>query len=165
MLTAVGIMQTTLMWHNFTHGFISPLWQIAQQEYLQEINNPASPATWAANLLCLVLQTACKPWDHRNQVLHWLQPDQVQDTQVSPKIHGQYNRGCSSFPPASHQLLHKGLQCTLQLSHNEKLQWLQSVKAAGKMQWIADAWTTSTQCQLMQGWLIHLNPQQLPNPN
>jgi len=85
------------------------------------------------------IKNARQQWDHRNKVLHQLQPDRVKDLTLDIEIWLQYDRGRDSLPVASRTLLSKPLPDTLRLPHNEKHQWLLSIKAARQCQWAAAA--------------------------
>ncbi len=85
------------------------------------------------------IKNARQQWDHRNKVLHQLQPDRVKDLTLDIEIWLQYDRGRDSLPVASRTLLSKPLPDTLRLPHNEKHQWLLSIKAAHQRQWAAAA--------------------------
>jgi len=149
-ITLAGQAQDVLTWQNFTHGFISPAWKIQQAAYYNNCRNTASATTWATNLLHLLLKNVRQQWDHRNKVLHQLQPDRVKDLALDIKIQLQYNRGWASLPVASRTLLSKPLTDTVTLPHNEKQQWLFSIKAARQHQWAATARIAAAQRQLME---------------
>jgi len=74
-ITPAGKAQATLTWDNLVHGFISTSWKHQQANYYANKNNPSSSTTWAANLLHCIFKASCKQWDHRNRVLHKLQPN------------------------------------------------------------------------------------------
>jgi len=69
----------------------------------------------------------------------------------------QYDQGQESLAPASQSLLQKPLQTILGLPHNEKLQWLLSIKAARQRQWTAWARIATAQHWLMEQLYIRGN--------
>jgi len=149
-ITQVGQAQAVLTWQNFTHGFISTTWKIQQATYYNNCRNMVSATTWATNLLHLLLKKFHQQWDHRNKVIHQLQPDQVKDLTLDIEIWLQYNQGHDSLPVASRTLLSKPLPDTLTLPHNEKNQWLLSIKAAHQRQQAAAVRIATAQRRLME---------------
>jgi len=113
-------------------------------------NNPSSATNWAADLLRLILKNARQQWDHRNHVLHKLEPNWVKDRALDIKIWLQYDRGRDSLPRTSKSLLDMPLARTLSLPHHEKQQWLNSIKTARKRQCAAATWIAATQQNLME---------------
>jgi len=138
-LTIAGQAQASLNWNNLVHGFLGKEWKIQQAIYNNHQCNMASATKWAADLLCLLLKYACQQWDHRNRVLHQLQPDHVKDLTLDTEVCQQYNQGWDSLAPTSTMLLQQPLLTILGLSHNEKLQWLLSIKASRQRQRTARA--------------------------
>jgi len=81
-----GVAQTAITWDNFIHGIISNTWKHHQANYYIAKNNPSSTTTWAVDLLRGMLKVACQQWDHRNKVLHKIQPDRVKDQILNMEI-------------------------------------------------------------------------------
>ena len=152
-ITPAGTAQTALTWDNFVHGIISKEWKLQQANYYTTRNNPSSTTTWAADLLRALLKSARQQWDHRNKVLHKLQPDRVKDQIIDTEIRQQYDRGRAQLPSAARTLLNRPLPTMLELPHNEKQQWLHSIKAARQRQRLADARTAQAQRTLLANFL------------
>jgi len=109
-ITPVGQVQVILTWHNIVHSFLSPDWKLQQATYYTNQWNPSSVTTWTVDLLHLILKYyAHQQLNHRNQVLHKLQPDWVKDLALDIKIQQQYDHSHTSLPTASQPLLN----CTL----------------------------------------------------
>jgi len=119
-ITNAGHAQLDLTWENLAHGFLSTTWKSQQVGYYTSKRNPASLATWAADLLHNILSIACQQWDHCNKVLHKLQPNWVKDLQLDMDIQMQYDQGCDTLPQASKVLLNRPMVETLGLPHNKK---------------------------------------------
>jgi len=153
-ITNAGRAQTEITWDNFTHGFISHVWKSQQAEYYNSKGNPASPSRWAADLLRSILKLARQQWDHRNHVLHKSQPNRVKDLQLDKEIHQQYEKGRETVPQASKVLLNRPIELVLGLPHNEKQQWLLSIKAARQRQRLARARMAQAQRRLLAQFLV-----------
>jgi len=104
-LAPAGVAQAALTWDNFVQGHISTTWKHHQANYYTATNNPSSTTTWAADLLRGVLKASHKQWDHRNKVLHKLQPDRVKDQILDTEIQQQYDHGRAQLSTASRALL------------------------------------------------------------
>jgi len=100
-ITPAGQAQAILTWQILAHGFLSPAWKIQLATYYNTHRNLSSATTWAADLLHLIFKNVCQQWDHRNRVLHQLQPDQVKDLALDIEIWQQYDQGCASLTIAS----------------------------------------------------------------
>jgi len=149
-LTIAGQVQASLNWNNLAHGFLGKEWKIQQAIYNHHQCNTASATMWAADLLCLLLKYACQQWDHRNRVLHQIQPDHVKDLALNTEVRQQYDRGRDSLAPVSRMLLQRPIHTILGLPHHEKLQWILSIKAAWQRQCTARARIAMAQCCLME---------------
>ncbi len=152
-ITPAGVAQTALTWDNFVHGIILNEWKLQQAKYYNTTNNPSSTTTWAADLLRAVLKSARQQWDHRNKVLHKLQPNRVKDHIIDTKIRQQYDRGQAQLLSVAQTLLNCPLPTMLELPHNKKQQWLHSIKAARQCQCLANARTTQAQRTLLTHFL------------
>jgi len=76
-----------------------------------------------------VLKSTRQQWDHRNNELHQQQLNHIKDLEVNANIQEQYNLGSNRIPRASKALFGNTIEQTLQLPHNDKRQWLASIKA------------------------------------
>jgi len=112
-----------------TDGFLSLAWKSQQAEYYTSKGNLASPSHWAADLLQSIFKLAHQQWDHHNHILH-KSPNWVKDLQLDKDIQQQYEQGRETIPQASKVLLNQPIKVILGLPHNEKQQWLLSIKAA-----------------------------------
>ncbi len=90
-LTTARQAQKSLTWNNLVHGFLGKEWKIQQAHYYNPRRDTASANKWAADILRLLLKYVCQQWDHRNRVLHQLQPDRVKDLAIDMEVHHQYD--------------------------------------------------------------------------
>ena len=158
MLTNVGQLHSFILWDSFSHRFVAISWQNQQQQYYDNHQLQQSSMKWATEVLKWILKHAWQQWDHQNDELHWQQPNRVKDLEVNANIWEQYNIGTNKMPNASKVLFQETVNQTLSLLHNDKWQWLASVKAARDWHRRARARSTMTQWTLLQNWL---QPQQL----
>jgi len=127
-----GLAQTEITWDSLVLA-----WKSQQAEYYSSKGNLAPPACWAADLLQSILKLACQQWDHCNHILHKSQPNQVKYPQLDKDIQLQYKQGRETIPQVSKVLLNQPIKVILGLPHNEKQQWLLSIKAARQCQYLA----------------------------
>jgi len=153
MPTTAGRLQSFILWDSFSHGFIAISWQTQQQKYYNNQQLQWSSTKWASEVLKWILKHARQQWDHQNDELHWQQPNQVKDLKVNTNIREQYNIGTNGIPSTSKALFQETVDWTVTLSHNDKWQWLASVKAARDQHRRATAWSTMAQWTLLQNWL------------
>jgi len=130
MRMATGQLQSFISWENFSHGFLATNWQSQQQLYYNSWQLWRSSIKWIAEVLQWVLQHAHKQWDHRNDKLHRQNPNRVKDLTLNANICKQYEIGINKITKPSQSLLRAPLKAMLNLPHNDKKQWLASVKAA-----------------------------------
>jgi len=154
-------LQSFVSWENFSHGFLAASWHMQQQQYYENKQLQRSSAKWISEVLKWVLKSTRQQWDHRNKELHQQQPNQIKDLEVNANIQEQYNLGSNGLLRASKALFRETSKHTLNLPHNDKRQWLASIKATrNQYQW-ASARSITAQRTLLRNWL---QPQQLQAP-
>jgi len=130
MLTNARWLQSFISWDNFSHSFLAISWQTQQQTYYNNQQLWRSGTKWMVKLLKWVLKHAWQQWDHQNNELHKQNSSKVKDLAINQHIREQYNIGTNKITRTTHTLFQALVEQTLNLSHNDKQQWLASVKAA-----------------------------------
>jgi len=101
-------------------------------------------------------------------VLNQTNTQLVLDMSANIKIGTQYNLSSTNLPKASQILLQAPCATTLNLNHQEKLQWIASLKAAMRRQRRSHIQALQAQQLILQTWLIpedHPRPTSPPNPD
>jgi len=127
---AAGQLQSFISWEKFSHGILATNWQSQQHLYYDNWQLRRSSTKWIAEVLQWVLQHVHKQWDHRNDKLHRQNPNRVKDLTLNANICKQYEIGINKITKPSQSLLRAPLKAMLNFPHNDKKQWLASVKAA-----------------------------------
>jgi len=110
-------------------------WEMHQANYYVNHQLQHSSKKWVEAVLKWVLKHARQQWDHWNNELHKQQPNQIKDLAVNGNIQEQYNAGMDGMLRTSAKLFKHPVAHILQMSHNDKCQWLALMKAAQNRQW------------------------------
>jgi len=85
----------------------------------------------------------------------------VKDLALNVNICKQYKIGVNKITRPMQTLLQASLEDVLNLFHNDKKQWLASVKAARNRYKWASAQSITAQCALLHNWLHPQQPERL----
>lgn len=131
-LTRALNLQDKMGWDSFIDGFQAIHWRTAHQLYLDQSQSQKSSMKWKSIVQRKIWQIAWEMWEHRNSVLHNndASTHRIDAEELTSEIRDEHQRGSVGLSFRHRYLFSYSLQRMLQLSVEDKKQWLTSVYIA-----------------------------------
>ena len=134
-------------------GMLTPLWQKAQQEYLDSIQDQRrSAARWCAILTTKIWQLAHDMWTQRNDILHHNEEakQKLLATTHKDQLTELYQRRDRTMPHTDLRLFRRPLEEALKLKIHEQRRLIRLLRAAVQAH---DERKDNKQAQALRAWL------------